>query len=199
MFQGMAIRHNQERQRSIYKTLYAKHRCSHRSLHWSDPVHQWERFRILSQIGELKGRKILDIGCGLGDFFSYLQQERIHGHFVGFDIVEEFLSEARERHPKIRFEHCNVLSKPLTEKFDYVFASGVYAFGNRTFFQALTKEAFRLAKHGYAFNLYHSRYDRRFFRFSQEEIYTFCKSLEPRRIVVKKNYLDDDTTFFLYK
>ena len=199
MFRGLAIRHNQERQRSIYKNLYAKHRLSHRSLHWSDPANQWERFRILSGIGELKGRKILDVGCGLGDFFSYLEGEKIHGQFIGFDIVEEFLAEARKTHPRHRFEERNILHRPLTEKFDYVFSSGIYAFGNRTFFQEMTKEAFRLARYGYAFNLYHSRNDDRFFRISEGEAEAFCKTLSPRRIVVRKNYLDDDTTFYIYK
>ena len=38
------------------------------------------RFQVLQEIGIKSGDRILDVGCGLGDFYSYLKSYRLVTH-----------------------------------------------------------------------------------------------------------------------
>jgi 2-polyprenyl-3-methyl-5-hydroxy-6-metoxy-1,4-benzoquinol methylase len=46
-----------------------------RSVHWSDPQGQEIRFRVLSQIANLNGQNVLDVGCGLGDLLTFFEKK----------------------------------------------------------------------------------------------------------------------------
>jgi SAM-dependent methyltransferase len=42
---------------------------------------------------------VLDVGCGTGVMFEVLQITRPEMHYVGVDVTERFIEEARSRHP----------------------------------------------------------------------------------------------------
>jgi hypothetical protein len=46
--------------------------ASHATLGWKEPAGQEARFKVLSGIGPLNGRSVLDAGCGHADLFAYL-------------------------------------------------------------------------------------------------------------------------------
>ena len=199
MFSDIALKLAQEKQKKIYKKLYAEHRESHRSLHWSTVENQQKRFDILMEIGELQGKKILDIGCGMGDFFGHLQAAGIRAEMTGYDIVEEFLHVAKRRYPRGTFKPINLSRSSTHEKFDYVFSSGLFAFGNMTFFETMVKKAYTSSRIGYGFNIYHSKEDERFMNISRRQIERFLKRLGPSKIICHETYLENDTTFFVYR
>lgn len=199
MFSDIALKLAQEKQKKIYKKLYSEHKESHRSLHWSTPENQRKRFDVLMGIGELEGKKILDIGCGMGDFFGHLQAAGIRADITGYDIVEEFLHIARRRYPRGTFKPINLSRSSTHEKFDYVFSSGLFAFGNMTFFETMVKKAYTSSRIGYGFNIYHSREDERFMNISRRQIERFLKRLAPSKIICHEGYLENDTTFFVYR
>ena len=69
---------NQEKQNiKIYKKLYKRYGNSFKSLDWGSKEKQMLRFKILSKIGNLNKKKILDVGCGFGDFNLWLKKKRI--------------------------------------------------------------------------------------------------------------------------
>ncbi len=199
MFKRLAIRTSHDRQRLIYKDLHRRFSSSHRALHWSNSDNQVLRFMILEEMGNLKGRKILDIGSGLGDFFNYLQAKNIHCRYTGYDIVDEFVKESKKRYKNANFELRNILIHRPNERFDYVFSSGLFAFGNKTFFYEMIKEALTLSRFGYGFNIYKPEYDDDFFSIDKEDVLSFCKTLNLKKVVYRDNYLKNDTTFYLYK
>ena len=59
----------------------------------------WSRFHALVELGDLRGRRILDIGCGTGQLASALV-EQAHAKVWGVDSSVEMLRVARERVPR---------------------------------------------------------------------------------------------------
>ena len=85
---------------------------------------QSKRFQVLSEIADLTGKSILDVGSGLGDLYTYLTSA--FSHYTGVDINPEMVAQAQARCPHAHFECRDLLQEPLTEKFDYVLASGTF-------------------------------------------------------------------------
>jgi ubiquinone/menaquinone biosynthesis C-methylase UbiE len=71
------------------------------------------------------GERVLDLGCGAGEFTAALHA---HGaHPLGLDVVAEPLRRARERHPELEF-HQGTIDGPLVlddNAFDVVWAGEV--------------------------------------------------------------------------
>lgn len=61
-------------------------------LSWGEGKLDKERVQILKTF--IKGKKILDVGCGLGVYVDYLTGQGIEA--VGVDFVPEFIEEARK-------------------------------------------------------------------------------------------------------
>lgn len=60
---------------------------------------------IRDHIRPRPGDRILDIGCGTGELFSQLPEGL---HYVGFDLSEDYIAAARQRHQQARFECMDV-------------------------------------------------------------------------------------------
>jgi ubiquinone/menaquinone biosynthesis C-methylase UbiE len=59
----------------------------------------WQRFDALVELGDLRGRRVLDVGCGTGALASALA-EQAHAKVWGVDPSEAMLEVARERAPR---------------------------------------------------------------------------------------------------
>ncbi|MDR3347300.1 MAG: class I SAM-dependent methyltransferase [Helicobacteraceae bacterium] len=197
---NLSAEHNISDQRRIYTELFKQYGNDTRSLHWNNEQTQALRFKQLLRAQDFKGGTLLDIGCGLGDLYAFLQSEKIGVNYLGIDIVPPFIAHAKRRFMSARFELRNILNTPLCEHFDYVFASGLFAFANRDFFVEMSKTAFKVAKKAWIFNLYTPNGDDpRFLDISYKEAIGNIKSLMPSFIEVKTDYLDRDTTYFVYR
>jgi SAM-dependent methyltransferase len=110
-----------------YTRLFKQYGDSPCSVQLRDRETQYQRFRILTDVGDLGGAKILDFGCGIGHLLEFLRGEgNFAGEYVGLDIVHEFVEFARGKFPGVRFETANVLEHGLAEDFDFVFINGVF-------------------------------------------------------------------------
>lgn len=58
----------------------------------------WHRFDALVREGDLRGRRVLDVGCGTGAFLAALA-ERARARAWGVDASREMVALARERTP----------------------------------------------------------------------------------------------------
>jgi SAM-dependent methyltransferase len=87
-----------------------------RTLGWDTRAHQWARFAAVARAVDLRGRALLDVGCGLGDFRLFLQERGIEpAAYAGVDINEDLLAVSRHRFPQARFERRNIVVEPYAE------------------------------------------------------------------------------------
>ena len=84
-----------------------------------------ERSRILVRdyIRPQRGDRILEIGCGPGTIVPYLPET----DYVGFDLSEEYIEQAKKKFPRAKFvcERVSEYTLPQREYFDIVLALGI--------------------------------------------------------------------------
>jgi len=76
---------------------------------------------IFELLGNVKGKKILDFGCGTGIHAKILKNKS--AIVKGFDISPEMIKIAKKENPKIEFKVGTAYDIPFKEKFDIVLAS----------------------------------------------------------------------------
>ena len=198
---------DEKRNKKLYTNLFRKFKYSYKSLDWGSKKNQLLRFEILDEIGNLKGKKILDVGCGFGDFLIWLRNKNIKVDYTGIDLVEGFLETAKKKSKKNKFICGNILNKKFFKKnkFNYVFASVIFTHyslknSEKTMFQIL-KRMWDLSSEGIAFNFLGNNVKKKFpFEFSidSKSVVKNCCKLS-KKMILKKNYLQNDFTIYLYR
>ena len=122
------------------KNEYEDHLVRHdpdspEAAHWIGREKTWLRMRVLTEIGDLNGMKLLDFGCGTGLLLDFLKERAIDCEYHGWDISKRMIEVARRRHPTADFSVVDVLTDELSkfaEVFDYVIVSGVFYIKTRS-------------------------------------------------------------------
>ena len=186
-----------------YNHLFLKYQDKPQAVQWSRRG-QLFRFQKLIQVGDLKKRKILDLGCGLGHFYPFLKKNFRTVNYTGIDIVPAFISCAKKKYPRAKFICQDILVKDLNEKFDYVFISGM--FNNSmpratSFLKKITKAAFKCAKIGLAFNFISTQVNSRDSGLAYHEpgeVFDFCRKNLSSKTFVFHHYQRCDVAVFVY-
>lgn len=175
------------------------------SVAWGSRRSQRRRFEVLTQIADLNGASVLDIGCGLGDFYNWLIRRYKKICYTGIDITDSMIDIASSKYKKAKFEIKNILDLKRSSGFyDYVFASGIFnrkVQGHEKYVKSVIRHMFHLAKKGMAFNVMSSKAD---FKNMSEyyadagEILDFCLTLS-RKVILRHDYMTHDFTVYLYK
>ena len=91
-------------QSEYFTARFLKYGDSHLSLDWSTRERQYIMFDALTKDIAIEGKKILDIGCGLGHFLEYLQEKVKRVDYTGIDLVESMIAHAQKKHPEALFQ-----------------------------------------------------------------------------------------------
>jgi Trans-aconitate methyltransferase len=196
--------HHVEKNIEFYSSLLDKHGLNPQSLNWGSQQSQETRFKILAGIAELKNQSILDVGCGLGDFYNWLKVEEKDTVYHGIDITPKMIETASARFPGVRFDIGTVEDIVEDESYDFVFASGIfylvenepYSFMKKTILKMLS-----ISKKGIAFNSLSAWADSKTkgeFYASPGETLEYCKTLSPY-VVLRHDYHPADFTVYIYK
>jgi len=189
-----------------YQKRISKFGQTFESLGSGPKKHQTMRFNILRQSGIKTGDSVLDVGCGLGDFYNFLLSNGIEVNYHGVDIVPEFIEKAKEKYPQSNFQVRDILKNPFNEdSFDYVVCSQVLNFkltneDNIQHTQNMLKKMKIFAKESVACDFLTSYVDYEedhLFYYSPEEIFTFCKLLS-KRVDLIHSYPLFEFCIFLY-
>lgn len=163
------------------------------------------RFEQICKISDFSKQSVLDIGCGYGALYPFIQ-ERFHDvRYKGIDIVQESVEWARQNHPEANWECRNLIESPLTEHFDWVLICGVFNNGvpdPTGFLKKLTATAWEITDKGLAFNFisthvnvvhegmaYHDPLD----------IFDFCRSQFSNKVSMAHHYFRCDVSMFVYR
>src|SRR5713226_6792156 len=108
-----------------YRDLFLRHGDAPESTQMSLDGKRF-RFEKLMEIADLRNRRVLDLGCGLGDFYPFLIEKFGQLDYTGIDLVSEMVEFDKNKYPKARFRHHDLFAEPLAETFDYVLISTVF-------------------------------------------------------------------------
>lgn len=141
---------------ALYGKSLRQHGVSAKALGWSSAESQFIRFRVLAEVGIAPESSVLDVGCGLGDFYFFLQALGHRGTYTGSDITPGMIEVATSRFPNGAFLTADLLdhsaSIPMA---DYVVASGIFTYRTHEpmkFLCAIVDRMFALSQRGLAFN-----------------------------------------------
>ncbi len=84
------------------------------------------REELLSKIPKLYRPKVLDPGCGTGEFLLSARNYFIEPELYGWEIDPKLVDISRKVVPEAHIEHVDALKQPLKEKFDVVLGNPPY-------------------------------------------------------------------------
>jgi len=151
---------------------------------------------------------LLDLGCGLGDLYDYLQK---NGYadivYTGYDIVPEMIAAARANYPAAEFQVKNFVTDELPE-YDIICASGSLniIFEQRDkqpeYIKTIIRKMYDHSRRACAFNLLNRdtewmyEQDPRFYYADKQEICQYCRTLCPETQLID-DYLVNDFTLVM--
>jgi SAM-dependent methyltransferase len=162
------------------------------------------RFKILTEIGDMNGMSTLDVGCGFGELYAYLNRNFKWFDYTGIDISKIIVKAAKEKFPGIKFIVHDMIEKDMDKKFDYVFLSGAFnpkLENNKSFIESMIRAMFRNCAKGIAFNMFSDRVDymdEKIHYQNRDELRKFLLTLSDN-IVERDDYMKFEFTVYLYK
>ena len=191
------------RLRAYWDDRAANAACDADRVEWS-PRSQRMRFEVFLHDHDLQARSVLDLGCGLGDFFHHLGRRGIACDYLGVDISPEMVRRCRLRFPHGRFECRDVLVWEPGRTFDYVVSIGIHNIAvpaGRELLKRVTRRQFELAAVAAHVSLLTDRYEGfapHIQPWRAEELLTLGLRLTPYA-VLRHDYLPNDFSLTLYR
>jgi len=175
------------------------------ALGWRDLDSQRIRFEVLCRIGDLGGRRLVDLGCGYGDFKAYVDSRFAGSLYLGVDQSAEFIEAAQRTYrndDRAEFTQADFLNAILPRA-DYLFASGSlnYRCRSRDYPFTLIGRMWDACIRGIAFNLLDANvfaHDPILAGQDPVAIHDYCRTLDPNAELVT-GYLPDDFTILMRK
>ena len=180
---------------------------SPKALDWSSSRTQKIRFRVLSEIGQLEGKRILDVGCGLADFYDFLRKNHINVEYTGIDVSEKLILLAKKKYPEINVRVSDVMTDMKLKRYDYVFGSGIHNLklsDSKQRLKDILQRMFELCFIGAATNMLNIWYKEKnriadhIYLADPIEIINYCRSITDY-FLFRTDYLPNDFTLFLYR
>lgn len=195
-----------KRIQNFFNKLARQYGNSVNSLAWESDYTQGIRFKVLSAIDNLDGMRILDVGCGKADLYSYFGTENISVDYYGIDLASDLISLAKKNYPGINIFYRDFLGDGHLPEIDYALSSGVANLktpNNLKYLESVIRKMFSIAKKGAAVNMLTSyapenKQDTGMYFYSPEQMLKFALKLTPH-VILRHDYLHNDFTLYLYK
>lgn len=170
----------------LYESRLSQHGHSHKTVGWGSVEDQILRFDMLCRGLDLKGKTILDVGCGLGDLVPYIDA-CTGGDFsyTGIDISPALIVSAQKnfKQSNVRFICAEMTALQNSEKYDITFLSGALSYrvdDNIGYTKLVLSKLLPVTRQTVAVNFlstYVDYQDKKNFHYSPEEIFKYAKSL----------------------
>lgn len=143
-----------------YTDKVRRHGASAKGVDWRDDESQRTRFAQLLRVADGVERvEVLDYGCGYGALVDELDRDGRPFRWVGFDISNAMLDEARARYAG-REECAVVADETALDPLDFVVASGIFNVRLETderewrrYVERIVDRLDELSRRGFAFNM----------------------------------------------
>ncbi|MEO6611797.1 MAG: class I SAM-dependent methyltransferase [Chitinophagaceae bacterium] len=202
-----------EEEKKYYEQHLAEHGFTPKGMGWRDGETQAKRFQQLATIIKGDNFKINDLGCGSGDFLSFLNA-KIDNPFTytGYDKLQQMIEHAAARFNTIGYARFFHISDPLEMQMaDYSIASGIfnlkYSSGEEEWLDQIVATIRAMNERsgkGMAFNLLTKYSDK---EFMQDYLYyadplfffDYCKKNFSRNVALLHDYDEYDFTILVRK
>lgn len=164
------------------------------------------RFGVLSSAGDMQGARVLDVGCGLADFYAWLVELGIQVDYTGYDISAELVDLSSKRFPEASFEVRDVQTQGIPERFDFIVSS--QTFNNRLNHEdnfLLMKDVLRTCYDACdcavvvdMMTAYVDFQEDRLYYYQPEDVFRYAKSLT-KRVLLRHDYPAFEFAIFLYR
>ncbi len=187
----------------FFEERFRQYGRSPKALDWSEEG-QTRRFEVLAEVGDLSGRRILDLGSGLGDLFGFLSSRFPGVNYTGYEWSDVLVGEARKNYPNATFEIRDVLEEDFSGDFDFVLSSGLHNLETGTNdedVERLLQKAWKVAGEGVALNMlsiYADRVREGCHKYDPQRVLSAALKLT-RHVVLRHDYMPHDFTLYLYK
>lgn len=195
------------RLRRFYRLLFLQHQEPAQRVGWRNAESQKQRFNVFVDLlpDPPRGR-LLDFGCGTGDFFGFLEERGLQENYIGVDVLKWNIQEAKKRYPRGKFEVRDLSQKPFPRHFfDTAVLSGVFnfrLFHMEQWVKSWLKMILYQTRRRVIFNVLHGEAVREPGRFSLSpfEAWELARSLPGVRAVrLFDHYQPNDLTVLLQK
>lgn len=189
---------------SFYDKSLMLHGDRPEAVRWSS-TGQVAHYLALLDAGDIRGKKVLDFGCGKGDFYQFLKDRNIEVHYTGFDINERLIALARQKFPECCFRVFDIDRDDFEDDFDYIFLCGVFNLrveGIDEMIWGTLRKLFQRCRIGLALNALSAHNPIKDFELhyvSPEELFSFAvKNLSPC-VSLRQDRIFYDFTMFVYR
>lgn len=193
--------------KSYYETNIDSGVHDYEILGWESREAQEKRFDIFVSNTDLQNKKILDVGCGLGNLYEYIAARGTGFSYTGVDILECMVERALSKNPDAEF-HCMDVFKDERfkgRKFDIIYASGIFNLNlgnNMEFLMNALAKLSELASESIVFNLlscYSNDKEHEYYYYDPEVVTEAIdkSGLFSKKSYVIQGYLTNDFTVFI--
>ncbi len=178
-----------------YRQRIAEHGATFESLNSGSEEKQ--AIRQWVHASALRGERpsILEVGCGLGDFYKYLTGQKRDCSYHGYDIVPEYIAECRRVYPQGKFEVRNIFLDGIDGVYDTVVMSQVLnnryqKSDNLQVMRRALELAFEHTRVSVSVDMLSTYVDFRnpdLFYYSPEEIFRMAKAIA-HRVLIRHDY-----------
>ena len=172
-------------------------------LEWSHRRTQRLRFEAFLLHHDLRGSSVLDVGCGLADFYEHLRQRGTPVDYTGYDLSPEMIRRCRARYPGLRFQAGDFLTFDPDERFDFTVAFGIHNIRvpeGRAILERVTRRQFELCAVAAHVSVLSDResYAPHIQAWPAQEILSMALAITPYA-VLRHDYLQGDIGVTLYR
>ena len=191
--------------RSRYQTRIAQLGVTLQSMNTGGQVKQQIRHAVHAEVVR-SDDEVLDVGCGIGQFYQCLRGRGHRGRYHGIDIVPEYVAHCAQQFPEARFELRDVFETAIRRQHDVIVASQVFNdhyrhSDNPAVLKRFLGMAFEATRRVVTVDMLTSYVDFTvpdLYYFPPEEVFAFAKSLT-RFVRIRHDYLPFEFSIQLFR
>ncbi len=192
--------------KKFYNNKFELHGSSLKSIGWSNKKDQYIRFEKLISNYNLKNKTILDVGCGFGDLYVFLNLKKNYNvKYIGIDISDKILNVAKNKISKknTSFFNCDLFNFK-SNKIDFAVASGAFTYNIRNsenYMRGILNKMYEISNISCSINFMSSYCDYKLNKnkhYNPEKIFKYAKSIS-KKVNLIHDYDLYEFTIQIYK